>query len=135
MQFTVNLRLSRTWGFGSRGGAQAASPQFPSGPPGLGAGPPPQRGGGPGAMFDALTEKGYNPTLSISARNLLNRTNLGTPTGNLSSPLFGQSNSLASFFGPGGPGGPGGGPGGPGGFMGASAAANRRIEVQLRFPS
>jgi hypothetical protein len=72
------------------------------------------------------TGKRYNLTLSISARNLFNHVNPGPPFGDLSSPRFGQSNSIASGgFGGGGPGGPGGGGGG--------AANNRRIELQLRF--
>jgi hypothetical protein len=50
---------------------------------------------------------------SISARNLLNHPNLAAPVGNLSSPLFGRSTSLA---------------GGGGGVT-----SNRRIELQARF--
>jgi len=45
-------------------------------------------------------------------------TNLGTPIGNLTSPLFGQSNTTAGGFGFGG---------------GNQAAGNRRVEIQLRF--
>jgi hypothetical protein len=44
----------------------------------------------------------------------------------LGSPLFGQSNGLATGFGPGGPGGGGGGGGG-------GAAANRKIDLQVSF--
>jgi hypothetical protein len=40
--------------------------------------------------------------LSVGARNVFNVVNLGTPIGQLSSPLFGTSNSLAGGFGPGG---------------------------------
>lgn len=88
-------------------------------------------GGGPmGGMFDGSSEHRFNLTLSVSARNILNHTNLGTPIGNLSSPLFGQSNSLGGGFGP-GAGGPGGGPGG--GAMGGGGAGNRRVELQLRL--
>ena len=149
-QFTANLRLSRTWGFGSRGEAQARGPQFQGGggpgmiggggPPGGGGGggggggPRMGGGGGPGGgMFDANTGKRFNLTLSVSARNAFNHTNLGTPIGSLSSPLFGQSNSLGGGFGPGaGGGGPGGG--GPGGgMMGGGGAGNRRVDLQLRL--
>ena len=56
----------------------------------------------------------YNLTFSVNARNIFNRVNLNNPIGNLSSPLFGQSNSLA---------------GGP--F--SSSTANRKIELQLLF--
>ena len=74
-------------------------------------------GGGPGrGMFgDATTDQRFNLVLSISARNLLNSTNDGSFTGNLTSPIFGQANSLAGGFGP------------------ASAAGNRRLELQVRF--
>lgn len=74
-------------------------------------------GGGPGGMFGESSGQRYSLTLSVSARNLLNNVNLGTPIGNLSSPLFGASNSIAAGFGPGG----------------ASATANRRVEFQARF--
>ena len=65
----------------------------------------------------AVSRVPSNVTFSVSARNLLNHTNLGTPIGTLTSPLFGTSNTLAGFGGPGGGG----------------EAGNRRIEFQLRF--
>ena len=139
-QFNVNLRLARTWSFGAKAGGAAAGPQEgggprmgmggppmgggPGGPGGgggggrMGGGPGGGRGFGGGGMFGADGDKRFNLTLSISARNLLNHTNLGTPIGSLSSPLFGQSNSLGGMMGPGGM---------------AGAAGNRRIELQLRL--
>ena len=51
----------------------------------------------------------------------------GIPIGNLTSPLFGLSNSRGGGFG-----GPGGGGRGPGGG-GSGGAGNRRIELQLTF--
>ena len=60
---------------------------------------------------DSSTNKRFNLTLSVFARNLLNVVNLSPPIGNMNSPLFGESNSLA---------------GGP--FF--SQAANRRIMFQ-----
>jgi hypothetical protein len=54
-------------------------------------------------------------TVGINARNLLNHVNPGMPTGILTSPYFGRSNSLAGGFGP------------------VSAANNRRLELQARF--
>jgi len=66
----------------------------------------------------------YNLTLSVSANNIFNHVNPSSPVGNLSSPFFGQSLSLAGGF---------GGPGGGGGFGGGSSAMNRRVEVQIRF--
>jgi carboxypeptidase family protein/TonB-dependent receptor-like protein len=125
-QFTINMRLSKTFGFGGETSGSANTPQqgMPSGPPfggpgGRGGGPRGGAGfrGGPGGIFgDASTGKRYNLTFSISARNLLNHVNLGSPIGSLSSPLFGTSNSIAGGFGP---------------F--SSTTANRRVELQLRF--
>ena len=67
------------------------------------------------------TSKKYNLTFSLNAQNLFNNVNAGTPIGNLSSTLFGTSNSIGGGFGFG----PGGG--------GSSAAFNRRIEASVRF--
>jgi hypothetical protein len=135
-QFSVNFRLSRTWGWGER--STGGNPdQF--GGPGGGGGRGPRGGGGGmrgGGGFGGFggprggggfgnvggTGKKYNLTATISARNAFNHTNLGQPNGVISSPFFGESTSLASG------GGPGGGFGGSG-----SAAGNRRIELQLRF--
>ncbi|MEO8128967.1 MAG: hypothetical protein ABI822_17825, partial [Bryobacteraceae bacterium] len=64
--------------------------------------------------------KRYTLNLSVSGRNILNHVNPGPPIGDLSSPNFGLSNSIA-----------GGGFGGPGG--GGGSANNRRIDLQLRF--
>src|ERR1700730_7335205 len=46
------------------------------------------------------TERSYKLRLSVSARNLLNTVNPGLPVGNLGSPLFGLSNSIAYSSGP-----------------------------------
>lgn len=123
-QFSVNLRVSRTWGFGERASSASASGfGGPGGPGGHGPGGPPMMGGmgrprgGPGMFGDTNTGKRFNITLSASAHNLLNRVNLAPPNGNLSSLLFGESLSLAGGMGPGG----------------MSAAANRRLDFQLRF--
>ncbi len=62
----------------------------------------------------AEEERRYNLTFSVNARNILNKVNVATPIGVLSSPNFGQSIALA---------------GGP--F--SSAAANRKIELQAMF--
>lgn len=98
-------------------------------PPGGGRGGPPGGGGGPGGGLGpgGLSSSGgrggppglnvsyrYNLTLGIGAMNAFNIVNLGAPVGQLSSPLFGKSNSLAGGFGP-----PGGG--------------NRRIDFQVMF--
>ncbi len=137
---SVNLRMSRTWGFGERN-SSAAGPNSGFGGPGgggeggrgggggRGPGGGGNRGfgglrGGPGGFGGGSAAKRYNLTLSASSRNLINHVNLGQPVGDLSSPFFGQSTSIGGGFGPGG-GGPGGGGGG--------AAGNRKIEFMLRF--
>ena len=121
--FTMNLRLSRTFGFGKEGaGGTAAS--FPGGRGGGGRGGPGgglggrglSGGGGPGSGFSvaAATNRRYNLTLSVSARNIFNRVNLAPPIGNLSSPQFAESNTLA---------------GGPFSY----GSATRRIDLQILF--
>jgi len=118
VQFTLNLRLAKTFGFGKETGAGAG----PGGGGGHGGGGPRGGGGfgaGPRAGMGAIfgpgnTNHRYNLTFSVNARNVLNRENLATPVGNLSSPNFGQSVALA---------------GGP--F--SSAAASRKIELQASF--
>jgi hypothetical protein len=129
-QFSVNLRASKTWGFGNRAEGSSDGPGIMGGPrtggrgPGggggvrMGGGGDVRMGGPPGGgMFGGSSGRRYNLTLSVSARNLLNYVNLSTPVGNLGSPFFGESTSLGGGFGP----------------FGASAAANRRIDLQLRF--
>jgi hypothetical protein len=155
--FNLNLRLSKTWGFGEATSAPAPGGgdrgSFSGGPPGggpMGGGPPMGGGGGPrgggggggprgggggpgggpgGGMFGGgVSGKKYSLTFSASARNLLNYVNYGSPIGNLTSPLFGRSNSLGGGFG-----GPGGGGGGRGPGGGGGGAGNRRIDLQLTF--
>ena len=132
-QFTLNLRLSKTFAFGkevSRRASTGGGGGFGGGRGGGGGG----RGGGGGGfggggmgggggrgggMFgpgNAGTKR-YNLTFSVYARNVLNNVNLGSPVGVLGSPLFGQSNSLGGVFGGGG----------------GSTAANRRIDIQAVF--
>ena len=115
---TLNLRLSKTIGFGreTKGGSGGGDRGYGGGRGhGGGLGP----GGLSGAGNNPFGGRGgasrrYNLTFSISARNLLNTFNPGPPVGNLSSPYFGQSIIIA---------------GGP--F--ASASANRRVDLQVRF--
>jgi Carboxypeptidase regulatory-like domain len=115
--FAVNLRVSKSFGFGGRlgtseSGDSSGQGQGMGGPPG-GHGP----GGGHGGHHGPETsssDRRYTVTFSIAARNLLNRVNLDAPVGNLSSPLFGQSTSIH-------------------GFGHGSASANRTIEFQTRF--
>lgn len=73
---SLNMRLSRTFGFG------------------------PSTGDGHGRRVHLhSTDHRYNLTLSVMIRNIFNTTNPGIPIGNLSSPLFNQSNWLASSSG------------------------------------
>jgi hypothetical protein len=85
------------------------------GGPGGGLGPRGLGGGGGGAFFGPPTTNArYSLTFSANARNVFNNVNLGTPTGVLTSPIFGRSNSLV------------------GGFF-SSPAANRRVDLQVMF--
>jgi hypothetical protein len=140
---TTNLRVSKTWGFGSerraaatqtpgqgnRGGERGAGGAPRGGLGGVGGGPGGgARGGGGGRGGGGFgggggdAAKRYNLTLSVSFQNILNHANLGRPIGNLSSTLFGISNSSAGGF---------GGGGGRGG--GGSTPYNRLIDAQIRF--
>jgi hypothetical protein len=121
-RFSLNLRLSKTFGFRQK--KEAVASGGPGGPGGgtfgrgpgggdHGGGP---RGGGGGPMFGGggSSNYRYNLTFSVNARNVFNNVNVGTPIGNLSSPLFGQANSLA-------------------GQPYSSPTANRRIDLQVQF--
>ncbi len=123
-RFSLNLRLAKTFGFGpeTKSAATAAG-----GPGGSGGGGGPRGGGGGGgprggfgggmggAMgLGSTTNRRYNLTFSINARNVFNNINFAPLVGNLSSPLFGQANAIA---------------GGPYG----SSSAPRKIELQAMF--
>jgi hypothetical protein len=125
-QFTANLRLGKTFGFGKKPegpGSRGQGGGPGGGPGGMGGGrggPGPGLGGrglgggggffGPGSAVNAR----YTLTFSVNARNVFNNVNLGTPIGAVTSPGFGHSNSLV------------------GGFF-SSSAANRRIDLQAMF--
>jgi hypothetical protein len=126
--FIVNLRISRAFAFGNvgRGNNAAARPQTQPAPVAAG-GPGAVRAGGPGGPGPQgggapPSEKRYNMNVSLNFQNLLNRVNLSTPVGNLSSPNFGESLGLGGSF---------GGFGGGGG--GGTGAGNRRIYAQVRL--
>lgn len=114
-RFSLNLRLSKTFGFGKK--AQSAPTAGPMGGGTFGRGPGGHhdgRHGGGRFGGDVSSGQRYSLTLSVSARNVFNNVNVGTPSGVITSPIFGQANSLA---------------GGPFG----SSASNRRIELQASF--
>jgi hypothetical protein len=128
----VNLGLHRTFGFGGSKNPNEAGPQDQDptrggrGPRGGGR----SGGGGSGrfggqsprgmmesAVWNSGQESRYNLTFSVQVENILNRTNLAPPEGNLSSPYFGQSLRTT------------------GGFRGGgnTSAGNRRVTLQLRL--
>jgi len=125
-QFTMNLRVSKTFGFGeSTSGQRSGRPDVGGGPSPDGAdggpapGPGPFGAGGrggrssPGGSSSENAHR-YNLTFSAQVHNIFNTVNLASPIGDLESPLFGRSISLA---------------GGP--FN--SATANRRIFLEMAF--
>jgi hypothetical protein len=99
--FTLNFRLTKTWGFGER--KAAANAGGPGGPGGGSGGPPGGghghgggggRGGGGFGGGGSSTGKHYNFALGLQVQNLFGNKDLGTPQGTLSSPQFGQSTQL-----------------------------------------
>jgi hypothetical protein len=128
-QFSMNMRMSKTFGIGPKveGGASVNAFGGPGGGPPPGGGPggggPPGGGLGPGGLssrnngpphFDQAASRRYSLTFAAMARNVFNAVNLAQPVGVLESPMFGKSNALA------------------GGFF-SSPAANRTIDLQLMF--
>src|SRR5258706_470509 len=119
---TLNLRLSKTFGFGP---TVKSSPGNPAGNQGggdggrggRGGGGPrgPLFGGGGGPMMGgSVSDRRYSLTLSASVRNVFNKVNLGNPGGVLGSPFLDKFNSLQ---------------GGP--F--STGVAVRRIDLQASF--
>jgi hypothetical protein len=112
-QFTTNLRITKTFGFGesTRGAAQGqdggqggrGGPGGPGGPgggrggPGGGGGGRGGPGGGPMGGFGggASTGKRYNLAFGVQILNLFNNLDLSTPNGTLTSHQFGVSTQLA----------------------------------------
>jgi carboxypeptidase family protein/TonB-dependent receptor-like protein len=114
--FGVNLRITKEFGFG--GGESASASSQGGGGGGRGGINSPFGGGGQGRVGSDDEESRFKIELGAQIRNLFNRTNRGTPVGNLRSPFFGESVSLAGGFGGGG---------------GNQAAGNRRIEFEVQF--
>jgi hypothetical protein len=115
-QFTVNLRLAKTIGFGPLKEGSGGSRAQASGTSGGMAIP------GGGSLRNIIgvpsTSRRYNLVISMSVRNLLNHTNEGPITGDITSPLFGRSNRVA---------------GNVNGEGFSENANNRRLELQMRF--
>ena len=135
--FGANLNLTKTFSFGgsrrntaaantpNQGQTGAAAGGRNAGIPGVAGGGRGGRGGGGrggaggGGFFGqgGGEQQPYNLTFGVQISNLFNRTNLGNPINNISSPRFGDYNSVARFgFGGGG-----------------SNAGNRQVQMQVRF--
>jgi hypothetical protein len=120
---TVNLRLTKTFGFGPKVTRQNNTPGGGPGGPGGGGGSRgggggprgPLFGGGPGGMSSGGTDRRYNVSFGVSARNIFNKVNLASPSGILGSRFFDSANGLAQN--------------GP--F--SNGAANRRIDLIATF--
>jgi len=125
-QINVNMRISRTWGFGEsvnntpqgrRGGGGGpgggGGRGMGGGRPG-GGGPPPGAGGGFFGGGDSSGKK-YTITVGLYVRNMFNTVNQGLPEGDLLSSRFGETLALASAG------------------QGATQSANRRMEINIRF--
>ena len=129
-QFTLNMRVSKTFGLGPKietannnpqqqgdqhrpagGGRPGGDGGHGPGPGGMAGGP---RGGMGGIFGGERTSQRYNLTFSANARNVFNNVNPAPPIGNLSSSLFGQSTALA-------------------GGVFNTQSANRRIDLQVMF--
>jgi hypothetical protein len=122
----LNLRLTKSFGFGPKI-TRASGSQGQSGGPGGGGGrgggggggggprgPIFGGGGGPGGLSSGSSDRRYNLTFGVNARNVLNKVNLASPSGILGSRFFDTPNSMQS---------------GP--F--SNNAANRRIDLQVIF--
>jgi hypothetical protein len=130
-QFSVNMRMSRSFGIGPKVSSGTAAFSGGMGGPGGFGGPGPGGGGpggapggglGPGGLSrnagpprpDQNSKSRYSLNFSVMARNVLNNVNLASPVSVLQSPLFGKSNALA------------------GGFF-SSPNANRSVDLQVSF--
>lgn len=139
-QWRVDMRFTRTWGFGEK---RNATPPMQGGGGGFGGpgggGPPPGggggRGGGPGGFGGGFGGPGgpggpggfggggsashkYALSLTVQATNIFNHVNLANPIGTLNSPFFGESISSVSTG---------------QGLGGGGVTGNRRIQLTLRF--
>ena len=95
--FVLNLRLTKTFGLGSKlkegTNTQGMGPGGPGGHRGGGGRHGPLFGGGP-QMSGPSTDRRYNLTLGVNVRNVFNKVNTANPSGILGSNFFGIPNSL-----------------------------------------
>lgn len=116
-QFSMNARLSKTFGFGKevesgRGGGFGGGGPHGHDREGLGGRGLSSGGGGP--RFGSSSDRRFTLEVGVMAHNLFNKVNLGTPVGNITSRYFGLSNTLA------------------GGFFNHQSA-NRMVDLFMRF--
>jgi hypothetical protein len=109
---TMNVRITRTFGFGIReshlaGGKRDGGSLLPANDESVVK----------NVLKEGPVEHRFNLTVGVQVRNALNHMNAGLPVGNLSSPMFGQSNWLASSAGADSP----------------AMGDNRRIQMLLRL--
>jgi hypothetical protein len=144
-RFTLNMRLSKTFGLGPKLEAvagnqgQQGGQQGGRGPGGPGGGRPAGPGGGgheggggrgpggPGGPMGGIfaadrTSQRYNLTFSANARNLFNNVNAGAPISNLNAPLIPNTNvsTFGTFT-------------SLAGEVFNTQSANRRIDFQVMF--
>ncbi|HEV2647101.1 MAG TPA: carboxypeptidase regulatory-like domain-containing protein [Acidobacteriaceae bacterium] len=124
---TLNMRLSRTFGFGPKTQPNRGGNGGPGGPGGFG-GPGGGRGGGRGGFgggggrggdggggrSGSNTGRKYNLSLGVFAQNIFNQVAYSNPTSSLNSPLFGKSTQLQ-------------------GGVNSGGTAVRRITLQANF--
>jgi hypothetical protein len=125
-QIMLNMRIGRTFGFGSSRESGSASAGPGGGGPG-GGGPGGGGRGGPSSPFEmgggrqggggGSSGRRYSLTISMQIRDITNHNNPGPIIGNITSPLFGQANQ----------------PAGSGNGVFSESANNRRLELQTRF--
>ena len=117
-QVSMNLRVSKTIGFGTERGGSGDEQRSSRGGGG-GVVPAAASGGGlRNVIGTPASSRRYNLTFGMSIRNLLNHNNPGPIIGNITSPLFGLANQIA------------GAQNGEGFY---ETANNRRLEMQIRF--
>ncbi|MGH9402575.1 MAG: carboxypeptidase regulatory-like domain-containing protein [Terriglobia bacterium] len=120
--FILNLRLSRTFGFGGTGGrrhgGEGAATAVEHEHHRRGLGGRGLAGTGGGFSLGGATEQRFAVTFSVSALNVFNNVNLAPPVNVLGSPLFGHSIALA---------------GGPFSAQVGNPVANRLINVGITF--
>ncbi len=96
---TMNLRLTKTFGFGPKvnrpaGQSQGGGPGGGGGSRGGGGPRGPLFGGGPGGGPPSGSDRRYNLTFGVSGRNIFNKVNFESPSGILGSRFFDTPNGL-----------------------------------------